>query len=67
MKKTEHITINLTVEEYDYIKALAKIERRSITEIAKLILVDNAIKLFLDIHTNNDFKPAKYIPNKDNF
>jgi len=62
MKKSNHITINLNDNEYSLIKKLAALERRSISELCYLILIDNANLLFLDKQSKPEFKPAVFIP-----
>ena len=60
MKKDNHILINLSDSDYALIKTIATLERRSISEIARLILIDNASKLYYDKYAT--MKPAYFIP-----
>lgn len=60
-KKDNHILLNLTDAEYLIIKKLAEWDRRSVSELARLILCDNAKQIFLDRQTNKDnFQKAIY-------
>lgn len=54
--------VNIALDDNDYVllKTIALLERRSISEIARLILIDNAKKLYSDKYVN--FKPAHFIP-----
>ena len=54
--------VNIALDDNDYVllKTIALLERRSISEIARLILIDNAKKLYSDKYVN--FKPAYFIP-----
>ena len=61
-KRNKHITINLTNDEYNYIIQLSKIYRRSVSEMAYLILIDNAIDLFLKNQKQGINKPAVFVP-----
>lgn len=64
-KKTKHITINLSQSDYDMINKLAVLLRRSVSELASLILIDNASKLFIEYHYKDNLKPALFIPSND--
>ena len=65
MKKDKHITINLTEVEYNALIKVAEYTRRSISEIASLILIDNMMALFLEYQSNDPLlKPSCYIPTK---
>ena len=65
MKKDKHILINLTENDYNIINTLARLLRRSVTELASMILIDNANKLFLEYHYKDNLKPVKFIPSND--
>ena len=65
MKKNKHILINLTENDYNIINTLARLLRRSVTELASLILIDNANRLFIEYHANDNLKPARFIPSND--
>ena len=65
MKKDKHILINLTENDYNVINTLARLLRRSVTELASMILIDNANKLFLEYHYKDNLKPVKFIPSND--
>ena len=60
-KKLKQVNISLTEDDYLILKTIALYERRSISDIARLILVDNALLLFKEKY-NNDFKKAHFIP-----
>lgn len=64
MKKTKKISINLTQEEYNLIQALANMERRSISELSALILVDNAQQLFISRQERGEMKVAHFTPHE---
>lgn len=63
-KKTKKISINLTQEEFNLIQALANIERRTISELSALILVDNAQQLFLNRQGKGEMKIAHFTPHE---
>lgn len=68
MKRKNHITINLNDDEYNLIKKLAAADRRSVSDIAYLILIDNALLLYQSKQGNAEFKPAQFIPlNKEDY
>ena len=60
--KNKHILINLTDAEYSMIQRIAEAERRSIAEVTRLILIDNASVLYNSYYTSSDFKKAVFIP-----
>lgn len=60
MKKDNHILINLSDDDYILIKTIATLERRSISEISRLILIDNAKKLYNQKYAI--MQPAVFIP-----
>lgn len=67
-KKTKHITINLTEDQYNYIVFLSNQYRRTETETATLILIDNAERLFIEVQRQQQqqqFKPAHFIPSNE--
>lgn len=45
-KRTKKVSINITEEEYQLLEKLASHERRSVSELASLILMDNALLLY---------------------
>lgn len=61
-KKTKKISINLTEEEYRVIELLSIRERRSISEISALILVDNSLLLFQQTQTIGEWNKPIFIP-----
>ena len=60
MKKNKHITINISDAEYTMLSRIAEIDRRNITELSKLILIDNVIELYNNYYSKSDIKPATY-------
>lgn len=62
MKRDNKISINLTQEEYDVLNRLAQIERRTISELAALIVVDTSLALFLERQQQGVMIKAKYCP-----
>lgn len=63
-KRTKKISINLTEEEYDLVQWLATQERRSISELAALILMDNAQLLFNEKQPSSKWEIPSYIPRR---
>ena len=63
-KKTQKISINLTQEQYDIIKALATMERRNISELCALIVVDNSQALFLEHQQRGEMEIARFTLSK---
>ena len=59
-KKNKQVNISLDDDDYALIKTIAFLERRSVSDIARLILIDNAKKLYNDKYVS--FKPAHFIP-----
>lgn len=43
--RDKKVSINITQDEYDVLERLAQRERRSVSELASLIVVDNSIQL----------------------
>ena len=39
---------------------IAEIDRRTIAELSKLILIDNVIELYNNYYSKSDIKPATY-------
>ena len=62
-KKVYQINISLNSSEYNLIKTLAFLERRSVAEIARLILIDNALQLHKTKYCN--YQKAVFIPLKE--
>ena len=46
MKRTNKVSINLTQEQFDILRTLANLERRTISELAALIVSDVSWSLF---------------------
>ena len=63
-KKTQKISINLTQEQYDIVKALATMERRNISELCALIVVDNSQALFLEHQQRGEMEIARFTLSK---
>lgn len=61
MKKNNQINISLSDYEYSVIKTIAYHERRTLADVARLILIDNANEL---IKKYNQYEIAHFIPNK---
>lgn len=64
-KKNKHITINMTLDDYNQLKTLARLLRRNITELASMILIDNTNRLFIEYHYKDNFKPVVFIPESE--
>lgn len=62
MKKDKKISINLTQEQYQLIEWLARETRRSISEVAALILIDNAQLLFNEMQVPGKWYKPQFIP-----
>lgn len=60
MKRDNKVSINLTQEQYDLLSALARLERRSVSELAALIVVDTSKALFLDHQQKGTMTQAKF-------
>lgn len=63
-KRTKKISINLTEEEYNLIQWLATKERRSISELAALILMDNAQLLFNEKQPSAKWETPTFVPHR---
>lgn len=61
MKKTNKVSINLTQEQFNTLKALANIERRTISELAALIVVDTSETLFLSHQEKGELKQVRFV------
>lgn len=60
-KKTNHITINVTDDDYAIIKTLAMQQRRNIAEFCRLLLADAARDMFINSQANRgEFTEAKF-------
>lgn len=57
MKKIKHITLNLTEDDYNSLLFIANNQRRTATQTAYLILIDNLNKLVLTVaNIQTEFK-----------
>ena len=63
MKRDNKVCINLTQEQFDVLQALAKMERRTLSELAALIVVDTSLCMFLDHQQKGTFEQARFCPN----
>ena len=61
-KRTKKVSINLTQEEWETLEWLSRQERRTISELAQMILVDNAQLLFLEKQPQGEITIPHYIP-----
>ena len=61
-KRTKKISINLTEEQYQLLEWLAQNERRSLSELASFILVDNAQLLFLEKQPKGEWSIPTFVP-----
>lgn len=61
-KRIKKVSINLTEEEYQLLEWLAKKERRSISELSSLILMDNAQLLFNEKQEQGEWFIPQFIP-----
>lgn len=66
-KRNKKVSINLTEEEYRILSWLASHTRRSISEIAALILVDNAQELFREMQPKGELSIPKFVPSKGTY
>ena len=62
-KRTNKVSINLTQEQFDILRTLANIERRSISELAALIVSDVSRELFLEKQQQGKMQQARFVPN----
>ena len=63
-KRTKKISVNLTEEQYDMLQWIATQERRSISELAALILVDNSQQLFNERQPIGEWEIPSFCPRK---
>lgn len=61
-KRTKKISVNITEEQYQIIDWLARQTRRSVSEIAALILVDNSQQLFNEMQPKGEWFIPQFIP-----
>ena len=61
-KRTKKISVNLTEEQYAILDWLARHERRSVSELAALILVDNSQRLFEEKQPKGEWFIPTFIP-----
>ena len=61
-KRDMKISINITQDEYKILEWLASHERRSISELAALIVVDNAYQLFNEKQPKGEWSIPTFIP-----
>lgn len=66
-KRNKKVSINITESEFQVLEWLAKKERRSVSELASLILMDNAILLFNECQPKGEWEVPTYIPNNKTF
>lgn len=59
-KKNKQVNISLDDDDYILLKTIAMLERRNISDIARLILIDNARLLYNQKYVS--IKPAHFIP-----
>lgn len=64
MKKNKKVSINLTEEQFDLLNALARMERRSVSELVALIVVDTSQVLFLDKQEKGTMEVVRFVPNQ---
>ena len=63
MKRTNKVSINLTQEQIDILRTLANLERRTISELAALIVSDVSLSLFLERQQQGEMQQARFVPN----
>ena len=63
-KRTKKISVNLTEEQYNLIQWLATQERRTVSEIAFLILMDNAQQLFDERQPKGEWNIPQFVPSQ---
>jgi len=61
-KRTRKVSVNLTEEQYQMLEWLATHERRSISELAALILMDNAQLLFDEKQPKGEWFIPTFVP-----
>ena len=64
-KRNKHITINMTIDDYNQLCTLARLLRRNTSELASMILIDNCNRLFIEYHYKDNLKPVRFIPSSD--
>ena len=64
MKRNNKVSINLTQEEFEILSKLAKMERRTISELAALIVSDTSLALFLAKQEQGTLEQAKFCPSQ---
>ena len=65
-KRVKKVSINLTQEQYDTLCWVADAERRSISELAALIVIDTTQMMFIDKQPKGTWERPKFIaPNKE--
>ena len=60
MKRDKKISINLTSEQFAILEKLAIMERRSISELTALIVIDTSYQLFIDRQPQGTMEVARY-------
>lgn len=63
-KRTKKVSVNITKEQYELLEWLATKERRSVSELAYLILMDNAQQLFIEKQPKGEWEIPSYCPTK---
>ena len=63
-KRDRKISVNLTEEQYQTLEWLALQERRTISELAALVLVDNSQRLFEERQPQSEWVVPTFIPSK---
>ena len=61
-KRTKKISVNITEDEYKILEWLARHERRSVSELAALILVDNSQRLFEEKQPKGEWFIPIFVP-----
>ena len=61
-KRTKKISVNLTEDQYQLIDWIARETRRSISEVAALILIDNAQLLFNEMQVQGEWERPQFTP-----
>ena len=59
-KRTKKVSINLTQEQYELLEKLAIMERRTISELAALIVVDTSQQLYVEWQPKGEFDKARF-------
>lgn len=65
-KRTKKISINLTEDEFNLLATLARVERRSISELAALIIVDTSQQLYFEKYGKGNLEVAHFYPSNWN-